>query len=192
MKTETMNKEEETTMTFRGNKGGEKGDGYISVGVYTGNMWKMAADEWKHYKQLSGGMSRVMALTYDIPMELMDLVFSAPYELEDNGLHAIVDFGDEETVKRVSKAMKLQRKLRKTLAELNCEPHMIDEIEKERTKMKDAIEGSTWLLNCFVDKDDEYIFQSRYGNSVKEDALSQMGQLFEAADIEMSHWSDEE
>ena len=152
----------------------------------------MAADEWKHYKQLSGGMSRVMALTYDIPMELMDLVFSAPYELEDNGLHAIVDFGDEETIKRVSKAMKLQRKLRETLAELNCEPHMIDEIEKERRGMKDAIEGSTWLLNCFVDKDDEYIFQSRYGNSVKADALTQMEQLFEAADIDMSHWSDEE
>jgi hypothetical protein len=191
MKTETMNKEE-TTMAFRGDKGGEKGGGYISVGVYTGNLWKMAADEWKHYKQLSGGMSRVMALTYDIPMELMDLVFSAPYELEDKGLHVIVDFGDEETLKRVSKAMKLQRKLREALAELNCEPHMIDGIESERRRMKDAIEGSSWLLNCLVDKDDEYIFHSKHGGSLKEDALCVMEQLFEAADIEMSHWSDEE
>ena len=47
-------------------------------------------------------------------------------------------------------------------------------------------------MNCLVDKNHEYIFQNFHGNSVKEDALTQMEQLFEAADIEMSHWSDEE
>ena len=192
MKTETINKEEETTMTFEGNKGGERGDGYITVGVYTGNMWKMAADEWKHYKQLTGGMSRVMALNHDIPMELMDLVFSAPYELIDDGLHAIVDFGDEETVNKVYGAMKLQRKMRESLAGLGCKTDMIGDIERERTAMKDAIEGSSWLLTCLVDKNHEYIFQNRHGTSVKADALTQMEQMFEAADIEMSHWSDEE
>ena len=99
---------------FTGHEGGETTDEdgrtFLTMGVYTGNLWKMAL-QYKHPKFHLNSMLCSIFGSYSIPHQLMQTFYDAEFENEENGLHARITFKDAEMRNNVKEVMKAQRAL---------------------------------------------------------------------------------
>ena len=113
-----QNKQEKANknyIRFTGRKGGnredEEGNMYITVGVYTGNLWDMAMRQTRCHenKDYASNSMLVSCMTsYNIPIQLAPLFYEADFEVEEDGLHAKFTFKDAETRQLILDCMKAQ------------------------------------------------------------------------------------
>lgn len=152
--------EEIRHIRFLGNEGGETTDEdgrtFLTMGVYTGNLWKMALD-YKHPKFHLNSMLCSMFGSYSIPHQLMQTFYNAEFENEKNGLHARITFKDAETRNNVKEVMKAQRALDDALEKFDTDDwtgHYTNKHYIEHMRLIDeitnAIESMWWIVEILV------------------------------------------
>ena len=85
------------TIRLSGHEGGmsppdENGNRKLKIGIYTGNMWKIAVDEFKHHGRIEA--SAVHALSFNMTTELAEFMLQRPFKVVEDGLHVDIDIGD--------------------------------------------------------------------------------------------------
>ena len=152
--------EEIRHIRFLGSEGGETTDEdgmtFMTMGVYTGNLWKMALC-YKPPKFHQNSMLCSMFGSYAIPHQLMQTFYDAEFEEEENGLHARITFKDAETRNNVMEARKAQRALDDALEKFDTGDWRgrytnKDYIEHMRLvdEITDAIESMWWIVEILV------------------------------------------
>jgi hypothetical protein len=149
-------KNEDTTMVFRGIKGG-KGDedGFIRMGVYAGNLWGMAMGhrEDEHYRN---SMLISQFASYGIPIELAPLFYEAKFEKLEDGLHGQFTFKDVETMQKVKKCMIAQRDLNESLRDLGHRDYTNEkyvELGRLRDKVVEVVERNSYFYRILLHRD---------------------------------------
>ena len=152
--------EEIRHIRFLGSEGGETtgedGRTFLTMGVYTGNLWKMALG-YKHPKFHKNSMLCSMFGSYAIPYQLMQTFYDAEFENEENGLHALITFKDVETRNNVKEVMKAQRALDDALDKFAGDDWKTnytngDYIEHMKLidEITNAIESMWWIVEILV------------------------------------------
>ena len=160
MSEEEKQTEEIRHIRFLGSEGGETTDEdgmtFMTMGVYTGNLWKMALG-YKHPKFHQNSMLCSMFGSYAIPHQLMQTFYDAEFEEEENGLHARITFKDAETRNNVMEARNAQRALDDALEKFDTGDWRgrytnKDNIEHMRLvdEITDAIESMWWIVEILV------------------------------------------
>ena len=155
--TQTEQKEEKKHILFTGQEGGEElGDGFVTMGVYTGNLWEMAL-RYKEPKFHLNSMLCSMFGGHSIPHQLMQTFYDAEFEKVEDGLHGRITFKDAETRENVVAVMKAQRALDDALEKFNTDGWRGHYTNKEhidnmrlRDEITDAIESMWWIVEILV------------------------------------------
>lgn len=149
-------KNEDTTMVFRGIKGGKSDeDGFIRMGVYAGNLWGMAMGyrEDEHHRN---SMLISQFACYGIPIELAPMFYEAKFEKLEDGLHGQFTFKDAETMQKVKKCMTAQRDLNILLRDLGLDAYTNEryvELGRLRDKIVETVERNAHFYQILLHPD---------------------------------------
>ena len=166
--------EEIRHIRFLGSEGGETTDEdgrtFLTMGVYTGNLWEMALS-YKYPKFHLNSMLCSMFGSYAIPHQLMQTFYDAEFENEENGLHARITFKDVETRNNVKEVMKAQRALDDALDKFAGDDWKTnytngDYIEHMRLvdEITNAIESMWWIVEILVKDSTTIEYDYDYGD----------------------------
>ena len=181
-----MKQEEESKNYIRftghegGNTEGEDGKIYIRVGVYTGNLWRMAIEQTRCHENkdyASNSMLVSCMSSYDIPIQLAPLFYEADFEVEEEGLHAKFTFKDSETRRMILDCMDAQRKVSNTLMQFDNDYYINrSEVDLYRLKKKirETFENQAWFFRVLSQEDTVIKYQYR-----DEDTNSQWTEILD-------------
>lgn len=161
----------ETFIRFTGHKGGnhedEDGRMYIHMGVYTGNLWRMAIEQTRCHENkdyASNSMLVSCMASYDIPIQLAPLFYEAEFEVEEEGLHAKFTFKDSETRQMILDCMDAQKKVSNILMQFDNDyyPNRNEvELYRLKQKIKETFECQAWFLRVLSQEDTVIKYQYR-------------------------------
>lgn len=173
----------ETFIRFTGQKGGsredEDGKMYITVGIYTGNLWRMAIEQTRCHENkdyASNSMLVSCMASYDIPIQLAPLFYEAEFEVEEEGLHAKFTFKDSEARQMILDCMNAQKRVSKILMQFDND-YYINRSEVElyrlKRKIKETFECQAWFLRVLSQEDTviKYQYRDEDSNSQWTDIL---------------------
>ena len=174
----------ETFIRFTGHKGGnhedEDGRMYIRMGVYTGNLWRMAIEQTRCHENkdyASNSMLVSCMASYDIPIQLAPLFYEAEFEVEEEGLHAKFTFKDSETRQMILDCMNAQKRVSKILMQFDND-YYINRSEVELYRLKREItqtfENQAWFFRVLSQEDTVIKYQYR-----NEDSNSQWAEILD-------------
>ena len=180
---EKKQEESKNYIRFTGHKGGsheEDGKTYIRVGVYTGNLWRMAIKQTRCHENkdyASNSMLVSCMVSYDIPIQLAPLFYEADFEVEEEGLHAKFTFKDSETRQMILDCMDAQRKVSNTLMQFDKD-YYINRSEVDlyrlRKKIRETFENQAWFFRVLSQEDTVIKYQYR-----DEDTNSQWTEILD-------------
>jgi len=152
--------EEKRHILFTGKEGGETidadGTTFLTMGIYTGNLWEMAL-RYKNPKFHLNSMLCSMFGGHSIPHQLMQTFYDAEFEKVEDGLHGRITFKDAETRNNVLAVMKAQRALDDALEKFNTDGwkgHYTNKEHIDHMRLIDeityAIESMWWIVEILV------------------------------------------
>ena len=164
-------KENENYIRFTGRKGGsredEEGNMYITVGVYTGNLWDMAMRQTRCHENkdyASNSMLVSCMASWNIPIQLAPPFYEADFEVEEDGLHAKFTFKDAETRELILDCMKAQGQASNIIMEFDKDYYINrSEVELYRLKenIKNTFENLSWFIKLIQQPDTVIQYQYR-------------------------------
>lgn len=152
--------EEKKHILFTGHEGGETVDAdgrtFLTMGIYTGNLWEMAL-QYKYPKFHRNSMLCSMFGGHSIPHQLMQTFYDAEFEKVEDGLHGRITFKDAETRNNVLAVMKAQKALDDALEKFNTDGwrgHYPNKEHIDHMRLVDeitnAIEDMWWIVEILV------------------------------------------
>lgn len=207
-------KESKNYIRFTGRKGGsredEEGNMYITVGVYTGNLWDMAMQQTRCHENkdyASNSMLVSCMASYNLPIQLAPLFYEADFEVEEDGLHAKFTFKDAETRQLILDCMKAQGQASDIIMEFDKDYYINrSEVDLYRLKenIKNTFENLSWFIKLIQQPDTVIQYQYRdegldeenreWTEILTESAylMSSLIELYESAGGEENLWVEEE
>ena len=166
--------EEKRHILFTGHEGGETTDKdgrtYLTMGIYTGNLWEMAL-RYKNPKFHENDMLCSMFGGHSIPHQLMQTFYDAEFEKVEDGLHGRITFKDAETRENVLAVMKAQKALDDALEKFNTDGwrgHYPNKEYIDNMRLRDevlrAIEDMWWFIERLSDDSTTVEYDYDYGD----------------------------
>ena len=174
--------EEKRHILFTGQEGGkEDEDGFMTMGVYTGNLWEMAL-QYKYPKFHENSMLCSMFGGYSIPHQLMQTFYDAEFEKVEDGLHGRITFKDAETRKNVVAVMKAQKALDDALEKFSTDDWRGNYTNKEyidnmrlRDEVLRSIEDMWWFIERLSHDSTTVEYDYDYGDGEIERSVMEAG-----------------
>ena len=174
--------EEKRHILFTGQEGGkEDDDGFMTMGVYTGNLWEMAL-QYKYPKFHENSMLCSMFGGYSIPHQLMQTFYDAEFEKVEDGLHGRITFKDAETRKNVVAVMKAQKALDDALEKFSTDDWRGNYTNKEyidnmrlRDEVLRSIEDMWWFIERLSHDSTTVEYDYDYGDGEIERSVMEAG-----------------
>lgn len=174
--------EEKRHILFTGQEGGkEDDDGFVTMGVYTGNLWEMAL-QYKYPKFHENSMLCSMFGGYSIPHQLMQTFYDAEFETVEDGLHGRITFKDAETRENVVAVMKAQKALDDALEKFGTDGWRGNYTNKEyidnmrlRDEVLRAIEDMWWFIERLSHDSTTVEYDDDYGDGEIERSVMEAG-----------------
>jgi len=161
-----------TKLRISGHEGGqdeekEEGLTIIEIGIFSGNMWEMAVNDYKRYGRVENMAGTAFA--YGMTTALAEYLLSRPFEKINNGLHVDIDIG-EYPKQEIVKIMELNNELKKLERNL---PGEDKKAKNESTRLMLSLRKEEQLTNLV----EEYVsWTNELADGLQYDALEYMNE----------------